>query len=178
MTCDGSVVVAKNGCGSVVITKDDCSVTADITSTAVVTTEIASTNIVIAEVTSTNIVDVVTAGPQGPVGPAGPPKSLTLSNPVVGDSITLFYTQTSTTLTQVRALVLGTSSPSVTIVLRFGPDRSQVGTLAISSLLVNSSTSGTIATVQNMPIPANNYVWLEVQSLTGSPTELNVTMTV
>jgi hypothetical protein len=147
---------------------------------SVVVTEGGSSTVVTAP-RVTQSVAVIAEGPQGatgPVGPAGPPKSLTLSNPVIGDSITLFYTQTATTLTQVRALVLGTSAPSATIVLRFAPDRSQTGTLAISSLLVNSSTSGAAASVQNMPIPANNYVWLEVQAITGNPTELNVTMNV
>ena len=117
-------------------------------------------------------------GPQGAVGSAGPPKSLTIAYPVAGDNLTLFYTQASTTLTQVAAILRGTSSPSVTYVLKFAANRSSGGTAATLSTAVSSVTTASLATLQNMPIPANNFLWLEVSSISGNPTELNITIAV
>lgn len=117
-------------------------------------------------------------GPQGAPGSAGPPKSLTIAYPVAGDNLTLFYTQVSTTLIQVAAVLRGTSSPSVTYALKYAADRSSSGTAATLSTTVSSTTTASIATLQNMPIPANSFLWLEVSSISGNPTELNITVAV
>jgi hypothetical protein len=117
-------------------------------------------------------------GPQGAIGSAGPPKSLTIAYPVAGDNLTLFYTQTNTTLIQVAAVLRGTSSPSVTYILKYAANRSSSGTAATLSTTVSSTTTASIATLQNMPIPANNFLWLEVSSISGNPTELNITVAV
>jgi hypothetical protein len=129
----------------------------------------------------TTVVTVTTAGPQGAIGAtglAGPPKSLTIAYPVAGDNLTLFYTQSSTTLTQVAAILLGTSTPSVTYTLKYAANRSAAGTSATTSTTVTSTTTASTATVQNMPIPANNFLWLEVSGISGNPTELSITVAV
>jgi hypothetical protein len=139
------------------------------------------TNTVTVTEGDTTVVTITTAGPQGatgPVGPAGPPKSLTISYPAVGDNLTLFYTQSSTTLTGVSAIIRGTSTPSVTYILKYAANRSAAGTAAIVSSTVSSTTTAVLATVQNSPIPANNFVWLEVSAISGNPTELSITATV
>jgi hypothetical protein len=132
----------------------------------------------------TTVVTVTTAGPQGSTGPtgpsgvAGPPKSLTIAYPVAGDNLTLFYTQVSTTLTQVAAILRGTSTPSVTYTLKYAANRSAAGTSATTSTTVTSTTTASTATLQNMPIPANNFLWLEVSAISGNPTELSITVAV
>ena len=133
---------------------------------------------------SSTVVTVTTAGPQGATGAtgatgaAGPPKSLTVAYPVAGDNLTLFYTQTSTTLTQVAAILVGTSTPSVTYSLKYAANRSAAGTAATASTTVTSTTTASTATLQNMPIPANNFLWLEVSAISGNPTELSITVAV
>jgi hypothetical protein len=117
-------------------------------------------------------------GPQGASGAAGPPKSLTIAYPVAGDNLTLFYSQVDTTLLQVAAILRGTSSPSVTYSLKYAANRSSVGTAATASTTVSSTTSASMATVQNMPIPANNFLWLEISAISGNPTELSITVAV
>jgi len=139
---------------------------------------------VVIQVPVTSTVTALTAGPQGSIGAtgatgaAGPPKSLTIAYPVAGDNLTLFYTQSSTTLLQVAAIIRGTTSPSVTYSLKYAADRSSMGTLATASTIVNSTTTAIISTLQNMPIPANTFLWIEVSSITGNPTELNITVAV
>jgi hypothetical protein len=145
----------------------------------VTVTEDGSSTVVTVPVTST--VTATTVGPQGATGAtgaAGPPKSLTIAYPVAGDNLTLFYTQASTTLTQVAAILVGTSTPSVTYSLKYAANRSAAGTAATTSTTVTSTTTASTATLQNMPIPANNFLWLEVSAISGNPTELSITVAV
>lgn len=153
-----------------------------VNNTVTITEGDAGTTVVTVPVTST--VTATAVGPQGPTGAtgatgaAGPPKAITLINPLVGDNLTLFYTQNSTTLTEVRGVVRGSSSPSVTYSLYYGASRSGSGTAAVNGATVSSTTTGNTATIQNMPIPLGNYLWLEITGLTGDPTELNLTVAV
>lgn len=103
------------------------------------------------------------------------PKSLTIATPRTNDSFTIFRTDAETTISSVIALVSG-SNPSVSYEIRYGFDRSSSGLLAIIPDTVTNTTTGDSATVQNQPIPANSYVWLVVTSVSGTVSELNVTL--
>jgi len=143
-----------------------------------IVTEEDGLQVVLSPSEASSIVIQAENGPQGASGAAGPPKSLTISQPVAGDNLTLFYTQVDTTLLQVAAILRGTSSPSVTYSLRYAANRSSAGTAATAVTTVNSTTVASMATVQNMPIPANNFLWLEVSGISGNPTELSITVAV
>ena len=145
------------------------------------------TNNVLVKTTQTEVVKVVTPGPQGPTGPtgatgatgpAGPPKSITIALPQVGDEFTLFNTQYSTTLTSVVGVVRGSPSPSVTLELRYAADRSTAGTLATASTTVTSTTTGDTFTIQNMPIPANQFLWVKITAVSGSVQEVSISVKV
>lgn len=107
-------------------------------------------------------------------GAAGP-KSITIAEPLSGDEFTLFHTKEPTTLSQVLAVVRGTS-PSVSYELRYAADRSDLGTLAIEPAIVTSTSVGDTATIQNMPIPSNSYVWLSIATVSGDTTEFNLSV--
>jgi len=145
------------------------------------------TSNVLVRTTQTEVVNVVTPGPQGPTGPtgptgatgaSGPPKSITIAIPQVGDEFTLFNTQTSTTLTSVIGVVRGSFTPTVTLELRYAADRSTAGTLATASTTVTSTTTGTTFTVQNMPIPVNQFLWVKITGVTGSVQEVSISVKV
>jgi len=142
------------------------------TNTVDVTTD-GSTTVV--QVPSTSVAIATSAGPQGPTGAAGPPKSITIAPPKPGDEFTLFYTQSPTTLTQVLAVVRGVS-PAVTFELRYGPDRSAAGTLAIVPETVTNKTFGETIALQNLPIPADNFLWLVITTVTGTVQEISITV--
>jgi SH3-like domain-containing protein len=102
------------------------------------------------------------------------PKSVTIAEPQASDEFTLFYTEYPTTLTQVQGVVRGTASPGATVEIRYAADRSAAGTLATVSTAITSTTTGQAVTAQNMPIPADRYVWLKVTAVTGVVSEVNV----
>jgi hypothetical protein len=157
---------------NVTTTTNTVAVTAAGATTTVTTTPTAST------ITATTVGPQGATGAAGPAGAAGPPKAITLINPLVGDNITLFYTQVATTLTEVRGLVRGTGSPTVTYSILYDANRAASGTAAVAGAVISSSTTGNAATIQNMPIPVGNYVWLEVTGITGDPSEVNLTVAV
>lgn len=103
------------------------------------------------------------------------PRSITIVQPQVNDSFTLFRTSRQTTITSVTGLVQG-STPSVTYELRYASDRSTVGTLATNSATVTNTTTGSAATVVNQPIPSGRYVWIEVTAVSGTVDEFNVSI--
>jgi hypothetical protein len=103
----------------------------------------------------------------------GAPRSITIAGPLVGDSFTLFRTSRETTITSAVALVSG---GSVTYELRYAADRTTAGTLATISDVVTNTTTGDSATVQNQPIPADRYVWIEITAVSGTVSEFNLSV--
>jgi hypothetical protein len=132
----------------------------------------------IVEVTAPEVVpavEVLVPGPQGGKGEPGPPKAITIAQPRFGDEFTLFYTQFPTTITQVLGVVRGIN-PSATMELRYDSNRAAAGTLATVPAAITSVTTGQAVTIQNMPIPADRYVWIKVTSVEGTVIELNVSV--
>lgn len=104
------------------------------------------------------------------------PKSISITAPVAGDDFTLFRADTDVTLTAVVAVLQGTSSPSVTFVIKYAPDRTDPGTAATISTTVTSLTTGTSVALDQMPIPADSFVWLEISAVSGVVDELSITL--
>ncbi len=104
------------------------------------------------------------------------PKSISITAPVAGDDFTLFRADTDVTLTAVLAVLQGTSSPSVTFVIKHAADRTASGTAATVSTTVTSTTTGTSVALDQMPIPADSFVWLEISAVQGTVDELSVTL--
>lgn len=131
----------------------------------------------IIEVTATPapvVVEVVVPGPQGPAGTSTDltPRSITIAGPLAGDSFTLFRTTVETTVESMTAVVSG---GSVAYEIRYASDRSTAGTLAASDTVTNTTT-GDSATLQNQPIPAGCYVWVQVTAVTGTVNEFNLSI--
>lgn len=107
--------------------------------------------------------------------PNDAPRSITISEPLAGDSFTLFRTSRATTIAGVTGLVAG-DNPGVSYEVRYAANRTASGTLAIIPSIATSKTTGTTATVQNMPIPSGNYVWLNVTAVSGFASEFNLSI--
>lgn len=103
------------------------------------------------------------------------PRSITIAEPIVNDSFTLFRASQSTTITSAVALVAGIT-PAVGYEVRYASNRTAPGTVAISPTIATNTTIGSGATVQNMPIPSGSYVWVNVTSVSGVPSEFNLSL--
>jgi hypothetical protein len=101
------------------------------------------------------------------------PRSITIAGPLASDSFTLFRTARETTIASVVGLVSG---GSVTYELRYAADRTTTGTLATVSDTVTNTTTGDSATVQNQPIPAARWVWIEITGVTGTVEEFSLSV--
>lgn len=108
-------------------------------------------------------------------GEPGLPRAITVPYPRPGDAFTIFHSQEPVNLAHVRGLVRG-DSPSVTVELRYGADRSAAGTLAIAPTSLTNTTTGQEVAIQNMPIPAGRFVWLLVTDVTGTVEEVSMTL--
>lgn len=116
---------------------------------------------------TTRTVSVQVPGPQGPVGdPVA--RTIVIAAPEAGDAFTLFRSGPQVTLAEVLGLVSG---GSVTYSIRYASDRSAVGTQAVASAVVTSTTTGDSATIVSQPIPADEWVWVDLEAVTGTPAE-------
>lgn len=117
-------------------------------------------------------------GSTGSTGPAGPigPRSISITYPGSAENTVVFYTTSALTLTDVRSVISGGSS-SVTFSIVSGASRASPSTTHVNAQLANSTTTGTSNTISNASIPANTFVVLTTSAISGTPLELNVTLT-
>jgi hypothetical protein len=113
-------------------------------------------------------------GAPGAPGPMGP-KAIAIANPTNSENITMFFTAAALTLSQVRAVV-GGSSPSVTYSIRSGTDRSASGTLNVDGATVTNTTAGADATIANAAIAANSWVWITTSAISGTVSRMAVSL--
>lgn len=118
-------------------------------------------------------VDAMNRWEHKPPANGSAPRSITIAGPLAGDSFTLFRTSRETTLDSVVGLVSG---GSVTYELRYASDRTTAGTLATVSDTVTNTTTGDTATLQNQPIPADRWVWIDITAVSGTVDEFNLSV--
>jgi len=100
-------------------------------------------------------------------------RTLTLEEPTVSDDITIFRTDVAIVMQEVIAFSTGTS-PDTTYDIKYSTDRSAAGTSLVSSEQTTSVSTGDVATISNVNIPANSFVWLEVSAASGTDVYLSL----
>lgn len=119
------------------------------------------------------------AGDRGATG-AMAPKSITITNPTASEKVLMFFTPVSITLTEIRAVIIGTTS--VDFRVNYGTDPSGAGTNTTTNAITCSTTTGattgggSTTTFSSATVPANNFVWLTTSALSGTPTQLHVSL--
>jgi hypothetical protein len=119
--------------------------------------------------------DVGFTGSQGDVG-SSTPRALTIYNPTDAENVTLFYTTQSLSINSIRAVLTGSSSPSVTFSIFSGSDRSASATTHVNAQTVTNTTSGVSVTVANSTIPADRWVWLTTSATSGLVSSFNTSL--
>ena len=83
------------------------------------------------------------------------------------------------TVTAAETVLVGSSTPSVTISLKHSTDRNAAGNEILNAATaVTNTTTGQALTVTGDPtIPANSFIWFETTAKSGVVRSVHVTMT-
>jgi len=105
-------------------------------------------------------------------------KGVGVESPTSSEDITMFFTDDAITITQMNAVLRGSSTPSVTWTVRHDTDRSATGTEVVTSgTTTTSTTTGSeITSFNDETIPAGSWIWLETTAQSGTVDEINVTI--
>ncbi len=105
-------------------------------------------------------------------------KSISIPDPTNAEDITLFRANENWTITKIVAVLIGSSTPSVTWTIRKGSDRSAAGTEVVTSgTTTTSTTTGSVVTsFDSATIATDDFVFLETTAKSGVVDELHVTI--
>ena len=102
-------------------------------------------------------------------------KSITIANPTATDDATMFYTPVAIFVTGMVAHISGTGTATVTVRHSAGVlNRLATGTAIFSNTAVANPAGQTLTT--SSLIPAGSWVWLDIVSVTGTPTMFHGTL--
>ena len=103
---------------------------------------------------------------------------LTVECPRLNDRFTLLKTTQEITIQQLDFVLQGTTS--LTVFVRFDPDRSAGGTAVINAgtVVTDTTTGQELLPVDfdNAVIPVGNWVWVEFTAITDAPSEVNLSV--
>ena len=105
--------------------------------------------------------------------------SITVEDPTSSEDITIAFTNRAITITEMRAVLIGSSTPSVTWTIKHhATDRNNAGNAVVTaSTTTTSVTTGDDVTAFNdATIPADSYIWLETSAKSGTVTEIHITI--
>ena len=129
---------------------------------------VAGTNVTIDNTDPINPIINATIG-----APISLSKTFTLQEPTTSDDITVFRTDVAITVQEVIACSTGTT-PSTTYQLKHSTDRSNTGNDLTTSAATTSITTGDSASLSDVTIPADSWVWLETSAATGTGVYLTI----
>ena len=104
--------------------------------------------------------------------------SITIESPTATEDLSIFFTNAAITVSEIRAVLVGSATPSVTWTIRHGTDRSAAGAQVVTGgTTTTSTTTGSDVTVFNdATVVADSFLWLETTAKSGTVTELHVTI--
>lgn len=105
-------------------------------------------------------------------------KTLSMEGVAVDARRPSFFTENGISISRVVASIRGSSSPSVSWTLRFGPTRNGPSTEVLDGGMVTDDEAGGSSHIlfSNSQIPGNSFVFLEVTGVSGTVDELSVTI--
>lgn len=105
-------------------------------------------------------------------------KSITIELPTSAENISFFFIDVASTVYQVRAVLVGSATPSVTWTIRHGTDRSAAGNeLITGGTTTTSVTSGDdIVAFDDPSIVADSFIWVETTAKSGTVDSIMITM--
>jgi hypothetical protein len=114
----------------------------------------------------------------GSTGSAAP-RSVTLESPTNSERVLMFYTNTPLTVTEIRSVISGSSSPSATFSILYDSSAAGTGTpIVTAGITVTNTTTGlSTTTFNNATIAAGSFVWIQTSAISGTVNYLHVSIT-
>lgn len=104
-------------------------------------------------------------------------KAVTVETPTATEDISLFFTKDAITISEMRAVVRGTT-PSLTWTVKHGTDRSAAGAAVVTAgtTTTSVSTGSDVTSFNDATIVADSFVWLETTAESGTTDEFHLTI--
>jgi hypothetical protein len=105
-------------------------------------------------------------------------KSINIEDPLNTEDISFHFTDVPITVTKLRAILTGSSTPSVTWTVRHGTDRDAAGSEVVTGGTVTTDiTTGSDVIIFDDPsIVANSHLWIETTSINGTVDSIIITL--
>lgn len=105
-------------------------------------------------------------------------KTLVIEHPTGLENVSFFRLNILANIVKVVAVVKGSSSPSVSWILRHDLDRSTLGSdIIIAGRTTTNTTTGEVITaIDDGLLPENTFIWLTTSAVSGNVTEFMITV--
>ena len=105
-------------------------------------------------------------------------KAMLIENPSASEDLTFFDTNVAITISRMRAVMTGSSTPSVTWTIRHSNDRDAVGNEVVTGGTTSTSitTGEDITSFNDETIPADSKIWVETTAQSGTVVSINITL--
>lgn len=100
----------------------------------------------------------------------------TILSPQGGDDVTLIRLPYNITITEIRGVVIGSSTPSQGMRFYYASDRSAAGTSITPLTAVTNTTTGTTFTLSVSNISSGNWIWVDTSTPTGTVDQVHITL--
>jgi hypothetical protein len=105
-------------------------------------------------------------------------KNATIELPTASENLGMFRTPVAITVTNTHAVLVGSSTPSVTYQINFGTDRTSGTAVYSAGQTVTSTTTGTAASgVNDATIPAGSWIWITTSAQSGTVNNIQISLT-
>ena len=113
-----------------------------------------------------------------PMNPSEYFKAVSIEYPTSVEDIAMFYVTDDITITNIHAVVRGSSVPSVTINPVQTLDRSAAGTAILNSptAITNTTVGQNLTSFNDETVPAGSWIVIKTTDQSGTVNELNITI--
>jgi len=100
--------------------------------------------------------------------------SLSVEFPTNTDDITIAFVNAAITLSEIRFVLVGDTSPSVTCTIRHSTVRNGAGNIIDTNTITSVSSGSDITAISDATIPADSFIWVEITAVSGNVEELHI----
>ena len=105
--------------------------------------------------------------------------SVRIPSPSTNEDVSIGFANLPITITNIRAVLIGSGGPSLTWTLRHDPDRSAAGSEVVTggSTTTSTTTGDEVTSFNDATIPVDSFIWFETTARSGSVSEVFVIVT-